>query len=106
MKRSDHISPVVPDYGRSCITELIPTLLEAEKEPSWISEDVLMARQVVLLVLDGLGWEQLQNRISDLPTLKQFDGESITTVAPSTTAAALTSITTGVPPGELSLIHI
>jgi len=104
MKSSDYISPVVPDYGRSCVTELVPALLEAEKEPSWISDDVLMARQVVLLVLDGLGWGQLQSRISDLPTLKQFSGGSITTVAPSTTAAALTSITTGVPPGEHGLI--
>jgi len=104
MNSSDFISPVVPDYESSCITELVPTLLEAEKEPGWISEDVLMARQVVLLVLDGLGWRQLQSRISDLPTFKQFNGEAITTVAPSTTAAALTSITTGVPPGEHGLI--
>ena len=79
-------------------------MLEAEKEPSWISEDVLMARQVVLLVLDGLGWRQLQSRISGLPTFKQIYGEAKTTVAPSTTAAALTSITTGVPPGEHGLI--
>ena len=76
MNSSDFISPVVPDYESSCITELVPTLLEAEKEPGWISEDVLMARQVILLVLDGLGWRQLQSRISDLPTFKQFNGEA------------------------------
>ncbi len=104
MKSPDSLLPVVPDYENSCITGLVPTFLEAEREPTWISEDVLMARQVVLFVLDGLGWEQLQKRISDLPTFSYFNGGPITTVAPSTTAAALTSITTGVPPGEHGLI--
>ncbi|HJP16942.1 MAG TPA: alkaline phosphatase family protein [Acidimicrobiales bacterium] len=104
MNFSDPSLPVIPDYQDSCVTGLVPTLLEAEREPTWIPEDVLLARQVVLLVLDGLGWKQLQDRISDLPTFSLFNGGPITTVAPSTTAAALTSITTGVPPGEHGLI--
>lgn len=58
----------------------------------------------VLLVLDGLGWNQLQDRIGVLPHLAGLDGGPITTVAPSTTAAALTSITTGTTPGEHGLI--
>jgi hypothetical protein len=56
------------------------------------------AAQVVLLVLDGLGWEQLQERPGLAPTMTAMAGGPITTVAPSTTAAALTSITLGVPP--------
>ena len=44
-----------------------------------------------MLVLDGLGWEQLQSSIgADMPTLAAFEGGPITTVAPSTTATALT----------------
>ncbi len=62
------------------------------------------ARQVVLLVVDGLGWEQLQERAALAPTLAAMSGGPITTVAPSTTATALTSITTGLTPGEHGII--
>jgi len=62
------------------------------------------AAQVVLLVLDGLGWEQLQARRELAPTLAAMEGRAITTVAPSTTATALTSITTGLTPGEHGVI--
>ena len=58
------------------------------------------ARSVVLFVLDGLGWNQLCSRADFVPTLAGLEGGPITTVAPTTTAAALTSITTGLPPGE------
>jgi predicted AlkP superfamily pyrophosphatase or phosphodiesterase len=68
--------------------------------PSLASE----ARQVVLLVLDGLGWDQMEARRGLLPTLSAMQGEPITTVAPSTTSTALTSITTGVPPGEHGIV--
>ena len=62
------------------------------------------ARQVVLLVVDGLGWEQLQQRAALAPTLTAMSGGPITTVAPSTTATALTSITTGLTPGEHGIV--
>lgn len=58
----------------------------------------------VLLVLDGLGWEQLREYRSLLPVLSGLSGGPITTVAPSTTAAALTSITTSLPPGEHGIV--
>lgn len=58
------------------------------------------ARQLVVLVLDGLGWHQLQERQEVAPTLRSGEGSSITTVAPTTTVTALTSITTGLSPGE------
>jgi hypothetical protein len=62
------------------------------------------ADQVVLLVLDGLGWEQLQDRAHLAPTWPAMVGGPITSVVPSTTATALTSITTGLPPGEHGVI--
>jgi hypothetical protein len=62
--------------------------------------EALEARQVVLLVLDGLGWEQLQERRTVAPTLAAMAGQPISTVVPSTTATALTSITTGLAPSE------
>jgi hypothetical protein len=93
--------PVRPAFGEGCITELMPALVGLDDGP-------LPARFGagcrVLLVLDGLGWEQLQERRDRLPTLGAFEGGPITTVAPSTTAAALTSIATALPPGEHGII--
>jgi predicted AlkP superfamily pyrophosphatase or phosphodiesterase len=57
------------------------------------------ADQVVVLVLDGVGWHQLQRRAALAPTLAGMEGGPIHTVLPTTTATALTSITTGSPPG-------
>ncbi|MDP8993331.1 MAG: alkaline phosphatase family protein [Actinomycetota bacterium] len=91
--------PVLPDYGGACLPSLVPALLDREgPPPAWLPEPVQGSRQVVLFVLDGLGWEQLRGRPHLAPTLAGMVGRPITTVAPSTTAAALTSITTGLPP--------
>jgi arylsulfatase A-like enzyme len=64
------------------------------------------AAQVVLLVVDGLGWEQLRARSALTPTISAAHGidRAITSVAPSTTACALTSITTGRPPCDHGLL--
>ncbi|MGE0877614.1 MAG: alkaline phosphatase family protein [Acidimicrobiia bacterium] len=62
------------------------------------------ARQVLLVVVDGLGWEQLRARAARLPVLASLDGSFVHTVAPSTTATALTSITTGLTPGEHGVV--
>ena len=62
------------------------------------------ADQVVLLVLDGLGWEQLVEHAALMPTLASMTGGPITTVAPTTTATALSSIATGLTPAEHGLV--
>ncbi len=59
---------------------------------------------MVVLVLDGLGWSMLERHADALPTLGAMAGGAITTVVPSTTAAALTSITTGVPPAGHGIV--
>ena len=60
--------------------------------------------QVVLLVLDGLGWEQLQDRTGQLPGAVDDGRVPVTTVAPTTTATALSSIATGLTPAEHGLV--
>jgi predicted AlkP superfamily pyrophosphatase or phosphodiesterase len=67
-------------------------------------KEVNGAPRVVVLLLDGLGWNQLQQHRAHMPTLASFTGSHITTVAPSTTATALTSLVTGLAPGEHGLI--
>ena len=92
---------VLPAYGGSCITELVPTLLGPE-EPvvdALLGPEVTEAASIVVLVLDGLGWNQLRERAAIAPTLAAMAGGPVTTVAPSTTATALTSICTGTTPG-------
>lgn len=93
--------PVLPDYAGACISNIVPALLDGSVEPPpWIPDAALDAGQVVLLVLDGLGWEQLEARRHLAPTLSSMVGGPITSVSPSTTATALTSIATGLAPGD------
>ena len=89
--------PVLPDYGGACIDSVVPALL-GRRPRSWLPAAATGAEQIVLLVVDGLGWEQLQERRALAPTLCGMEGGFITSVAPSTTAAALTSITMGCAP--------
>jgi predicted AlkP superfamily pyrophosphatase or phosphodiesterase len=101
----DH--PVLPDYSGASVHHLVPALVGRRPSvalPPWMPPVVADARQVVLLVLDGLGWEQLGVRWGQAPTLRSLTGGPITTVAPSTTATALTSISTGLTPGEHGVI--
>jgi Type I phosphodiesterase / nucleotide pyrophosphatase len=87
------------------VTNVVPALLgHPDDAPGWFPGGVVDARQVVLFVLDGLGWEQLAARRPLAPTLSAMEGGPITTVAPSTTSTALTSITTGLPPGEHGIV--
>lgn len=97
--------PALPDYAGPCLTNVVPALLEQPAVGSgWLDPAVGGAAQVVLLVIDGLGWHQLCERRNLTPTLHSMTGERLRTVAPSTTAAALTSLTTGAPPGEHGVV--
>ena len=101
--------PVLPAYGGACIASLAPALLEIVSQsgtpsPEWLPEPVRHANQVVLLVVDGLGWAQLQSARDVTPTFNAGIGGPITSVAPTTTATALTSISTGLAPAEHGLV--
>jgi hypothetical protein len=97
--------PVVPDYGGGCLASVVPTLLARDDEPpAWVPGPVRGARQIALLVLDGLGWDQLTAARHLAPTLSGAAGGPITSVAPTTTATALTSITTGLPPARHGVV--
>ncbi len=98
-----------PDYQGACIANLVPALLgnsEPDAAVDWLPAAARRSRQIVLLVVDGLGWEQLRARAALAPTLTAADGidQPITSVAPTTTACALTSITTGSRPCDHGLL--
>lgn len=106
--------PLLPEYDGACLANLVPALLAVAAGrddrngavPDWLPPTARRARQVVLLVVDGLGWEQLRAHAALAPALVGADGadRAITSVAPTTTACALTSITTGRPPSQHGLI--
>lgn len=99
--------PVLPAYGRGSVADIVPALLGpsgTKSVPNWMPAPVLGASHVVLLVIDGLGWHQMLARPSLTPNLAAMSGGPITTVAPTTTATALASITTGLTPGEHGVV--
>jgi hypothetical protein len=100
--------PVLPDYAGPNVRGIIPALLGPGRWdgdlPAWFPDPVRSASQAVVLILDGLGWEQLLERRHLAPALSAMEGGPITTVAPSTTATALCSIATGLTPGEHGLV--
>ncbi len=104
----DSVEPIIPDYSGANVRGIVPALLGpstwASGLPSWIPSTVAESRQVVLFVLDGLGWDQLNEHRHLVPTIAGMSGGRISTVAPTTTATALTSISTGLTPGEHGLI--
>jgi predicted AlkP superfamily pyrophosphatase or phosphodiesterase len=102
-----HQDPVLPRYGAGSLSDIIPFLcspVRGAEPPPWMPAVVHGAERVVLLLIDGLGWNQLSARANVAPTISSMTGGSITSVAPSTTATALTSLTTGLTPGEHGLI--
>lgn len=99
--------PVLPRYGRDCLSSIVPALCAPggpRTIPEWMPPVVEGAERIVLLLVDGLGWNQLSARPHLAPVLTGLQGGPITTVAPSTTATALTSLTTGLTPGEHGLV--
>jgi len=97
--------PVLPDYDGACTANVVQPLVEdPDSVPDWFPDGVVGADQIVLLVLDGLGWHQMRERAHLLRGLSSMSAVPITTVAPSTTATALTSISTGLAPGEHGVI--
>ena len=106
----DPPEPILPNWNGPCLHRVVPTLLGhlalpgAAPLPPWFPAPVAEARQIVLLVLDGLGAEQLHERAGLAPTLPAAVGTAMTSVAPSTTACALTTLVTGRVPAEHGVV--
>ena len=100
--------PIIPDYLDANVRAIVPALLGpgewSQSLPAWIPDPVHQADQAVLLVIDGLGWDQFEAHRAHMPVLSTLTGSAISTVAPTTTATALCSIATGLTPGEHGLV--
>ncbi len=95
--------PVIPDYSGASTISVLPALTWGTPSPV-IPEEIAAAERVVVLIIDSLGWLQLHEYAEHAPTLMGLSGGAATTTAPSTTAVALTSISTGVAPGEHGIV--
>jgi len=101
--------PLLPDFGGACLDGVVPALLSqlygpGGPLPPWAPPMLADARQIVLLVVDGLGAVQLRERAALAPVLSEGIGGALTSVAPSTTACALTTLATGRVPAEHGVV--
>jgi hypothetical protein len=99
------IPPVTPAYGDGSLVDLLPSVLAALGVDA--ETDVVglpAAHGYCVLLIDGLGWLQLRDNASAAPFLSSLAGGSITSPLPSTTAASITSLGTGLPPGRHGLV--
>ena len=71
----------------------------------WTADlDLPSARRACVVLVDGLGLAQLRERSGHFPYLRRREASALTTVVPSTTAAAVTAIGTGALPGQTGML--
>ena len=98
---------MIPAYGTGALSDVTPAAMAALGVPA--GRDVFglpEARHVVLLLVDGLGWELLRAHEADAPFLAGLAGRAITCGFPATTGTSLTSVGTGLPPGGHGIVGL
>lgn len=92
----------------TCTTTSLVTNAQATQAAKRLGLDQLGAAQapIVMVLVDGLGWQMLRERAGHTPNLRRLlaDSDYLHTCAPSTTAAALTTLATGVYPGAHAMV--
>ncbi|GAB3669902.1 alkaline phosphatase family protein [Actinocorallia lasiicapitis] len=95
----------VPRYGEASLADLSSSVLASLGVPGAV--DVLglpeLPRACVLLI-DGLGWELLREHAAYAPFLSSLAGAPLTAGFPATTVTSLSSLATGLPPGEHGML--
>ncbi|MFV0405500.1 MAG: alkaline phosphatase family protein [Propioniciclava sp.] len=101
--------PRVPDYGRSTLADVFGSVATSLGHAGW--QDALRlpaASRWVLVLVDGLGDLNLSSALEEAPYLSGLrsanQGRTITSAAPSTTATSVTSLGTGLPPGQHGIV--
>jgi hypothetical protein len=106
---------VRPGYDGSSIINLAASLLAHFGQPHGVplrdgtlAQRLTGRRKVLLLLLDGLGWVNLEAAVARRPVIGDLLGSvtrvPLTSVFPSTTSAAMTSYFTGLPPSLHGII--
>ncbi|MGI8553070.1 MAG: alkaline phosphatase family protein, partial [Dehalococcoidia bacterium] len=93
----------IPRYGEASLAEVVPSLLSALGASGFANPLAIEPLAgACLLLIDGLGWQVLREHARDAPFLSSLaaGAKPLTSGFPSTTAASLASVGTGLPPGE------
>ena len=95
---------IYPDYKGGSIVNLTSSILEAfDAQPLYPPleelKDLKDSQNIILLVLDGLGYEYLKKNGQD-SILNKYVIRKLTSTFPSTTASAATTLETGVAPQQ------
>ncbi|WP_312858496.1 alkaline phosphatase family protein [Pseudonocardia pini] len=99
--------PLLPRYGERSLAEVFPAVLAALGVPGPAPAITLPpVRAAAVLLIDGLGAELLRDHAPDAPTLAALAGEPLTVGFPSSTSISITSLGTGLPPGEHGVVGI
>lgn len=92
----------------TCPTTSLVTNAQATQAAKRLGLDQLGDAQapLVMVLVDGLGWQMLRECAGHTPNLRRLlaDSDYLHTCAPSTTAAALTTLATGVYPGAHAMV--
>jgi predicted AlkP superfamily pyrophosphatase or phosphodiesterase len=100
-------APQLADDQRRTLADVVSSLLSGLGVPGFTDRLGLNpARGVCLLLVDGLGWRALRKHPTDAPFLTTLAerSEPITSGFPSTTAASVSTIGTGVPAGQHGIV--
>ena len=98
---------VAPGYGERSLTDVLPAVARALGTDGVLPDtalDLPPAEAYVVLLIDGLGHEQLAAHPDDAPFLHEHLGAPMTVGVPSTTAASLTSFGTALAPGAHGVV--
>ncbi|WP_433247541.1 alkaline phosphatase family protein [Actinomadura nitritigenes] len=99
--------PPVPGYGTGALADVPVSVLAALGVPDAVNALGLPALpRACVLVIDGLGWEQLRAHPDEAPYLTAMGGGPISAGFPATTVTSLGSLGTGLPPGGHGLLGV
>jgi len=99
--------PASPDYSGPALVNLLPAVAArlgvGDADDRF---DLPAADRYVVYLVDGMGWDAVTAAPAELPTLTRLmaTATELASVVPSTTAAAITSLGTGLPPGRHGLV--
>jgi hypothetical protein len=99
--------PLIPRYGENTLADLALSVLASLGVPGQPNPLGLVAcDRVCLLVIDGLGWELLREHPAAAPFLAELarNGRALTAGFPATTVTSLSSLGTGLPPGQHGML--
>lgn len=102
--------PTVPTYDSTCLGALLPGIARAlgvtPDQAGPTAVELPSCRAAVVVLIDGMGWLQLGEFAAHAPFLATLFPQAtvLRTGCPSTTATAMGSFGTGLPPGRHGLV--